>query len=86
MGTLRADVGKAPTEDEMLQALVTAAIPEWGVCNAFVLHNNLRSDEAMLNLVSARLGGTDALSALVDRALQSSVDGPPGWAPRGVQV
>ena len=56
--------------------LLCAAIPRWGVCSPLIFGAALPAE--MEELLVARLAGTDALSELVDAALQASVAAAPG--------
>ena len=68
---------RRPASDfERRNALLTAAGPQWGVCNAFVFRPDLL-DANLEALLLARFKGEDALSRVVDAALQAGVAAAP---------
>ena len=75
-GPFRAKALEAPHPFERRFHLLCAAIPRWGVCSPLIFGAALPAE--MEELLVARLAGTDALSELVDAALQASVAAAPG--------
>ena len=75
-GPFRALVRRPASDFERRNALLTAAVPQWGTCNAFVFRPDLL-DARVEALLLARFKGEDALSHVVDAALQAGVAAAP---------
>ena len=75
-GTFKALVRRPASDFERRNALLTAAVPQWGTCNAFVFRPDLL-DARVEALLLARFKGEDALSRVVDAALQAGVAAAP---------
>ena len=75
-GPFQALVRLPASDFERRNALLTAAVPQWGTCNAFVFRPDLL-DARVEALLLARFKGEDALSRVVDAALQAGVAAAP---------
>ena len=61
---------------ERRNALLTAAVPQWSTCNPLVFDTGLLN-ERLEELLLARFKGLDALTKLIDDALQAGVASAP---------
>ena len=76
LGRLKALIRSRASDFERRNALITAAVTQWGTCNALVFNSNI-FDERLERLLAVRMNGTDQMSKLVDATLQAGVAGAP---------
>ena len=75
-GPFKALIRRQATAFERRNSLITAAVPQWGTCNALVFNSDI-FDARFDRLIDARMNGTDQLSKLVDATLLAGVAGAP---------
>ena len=76
LGSFRQLATRRASSFERRIELLKAAMPRWGLCNAFVFRPELLDDDAS-DLLLMRFKGEDAMSLLVDRALGANVADAP---------